>query len=204
MPFDLSNMPARVAALPRDRRGLPIPVIVMRDGLGEPHFTMNDTRTAARLFREGGCGICGQRLGAYKCFVGGPGSAFHPQGRYFDGPVHLDCAEFALHACPYLALAGSYAKRIGDRTLRPEAIPQGAVLIAEDRTSHAPQPAVFVLGSCKRFTLDSGGHFVPERPWAQVRFFRAGQEITGAEARQLAEADPTPAAPFSDLKWQDR
>jgi hypothetical protein len=31
MPFDLSNMPRRVQALPRDRRGLPIPAIVMRD-----------------------------------------------------------------------------------------------------------------------------------------------------------------------------
>lgn len=204
MPFDLSNMPARVAALPRDRRGLPIPVIVTRDGLGEPHFTMNDARTAERLAREGCCGICGDRLGAYKCFVGGPGSAFHPEGRYFDGPVHLECGVFALHACPYLALAGSYAKRIGSRTLRPEAIPDGAVLVAEDRTVHAPQPAVFVLGSCKRFGRDLMGHFVPERPWAQVRFFRAGLEITSAAARALTEADPTPAAPFSDLVWQDR
>ena len=204
MPFDLSNMPARIAALPRDRRGLPIPVIVMRDGLDEPHFTMNDTRAVARITREGRCGICGDRLGAYKCFVGGPGSAFHPDGRYFDGPVHLECGEFALRVCPYLALAGSYARRLGTRTLRPAAVPDDKVLIWEDRTVHAPQPAVFVLGSCKRFGRDRVGHFIPERPWAQVRFFRAGQEIDSAEARRLAAADPTPAAPFADLVWQDR
>lgn len=204
MPFDLSNMPPRVAVLPRDRRGLPIPAVVMRDGLGQPHFTMNDARIAERIAREGRCGICGERLGAFKCFVGGPGSAFHPEGRYFDGPVHMDCGEFALRVCPYLALAGSYAKRIGARTLRPEAIPAGAVLISEDPTSHPPQPAVFVMGSCKRFSRDHGGHFIPERPWAQVRFFRAGQEIDSAEARRLAAEDPTPAAPFADLVWQDR
>jgi len=199
---DLTNMPRRVAALPRDRRGLPIPAIVLRDGNGDPHFTMNDAHVAERLAREGGCGICGEQLGAFKCFVGGPGSAFHPEGRYFDGPVHLDCAEFALRVCPYLA--GSYVRRIGERTLRPESIPAGAVLIAEDPTVHAPQPAVFVLGSCKRFSRDVAGHFIPERPWAQVRFFCAGQEIGSARARRLAEADPTPAAPFAELRWQER
>jgi hypothetical protein len=151
--------------------------------------------------RERLCGICGQRLGAYLCFVGGPGSAFHPAGKYFDGPVHRDCAEFALRVCPYLAMAGSYARRIGARTLKPGAVPKGAVLIAHDPTIHAPQPAVFVMGSCKRFSLDERRRFVPERPWVEVRYFRAGQEITNAEARQLVQDDPTPAAPFSELDW---
>jgi hypothetical protein len=204
MPFDLSNMPARVAALPRDRRGLPIPAIVMRDGEGVPHFTMNDTRTALRLQREGRCSICSERLGALKCFVGGPGSAFHPQGRYFDGPVHRDCAIFALHACPYLAMAGQYARRISLESMKKKvAVPDGGVLIAEDPTVHAPQPPAFVLASCRRYHME-GPHYVPERPWAEVRFFRGGQEITSAEARALTEADPTPPCPFSELKWQDR
>lgn len=203
MPFDLSNMPARVAALPRDRRGLPIPAIVMRDGNGDPHFTMNDARTAMRLVREGRCGVCGDRLGAYKCFVGGPASAFHPEGRYFDGPVHQDCGEFALRVCPYLALL-SFARRIGTKTLRPGSVPEGAILVSEDRTVHAPQPAVFVLASCKRFKIDTRLRYIPERPWAEVRFFRAGQEIDAAEARQWAESDPDPAAPFAELNWQDR
>lgn len=201
MPFDLSNMPARIAALPRDRRGLPIPAIVMRDGVGDPHFTMNDLPTALRLAREGRCSICGERLGALKCFIGGPASAFHQAGRYFDGPVHLDCGRFALHACPYLALAGSYARRVDvEKLAQRVAVPEGRVLISQDPTVHAPQPAVFVMGSCKRFRMD-GPHYVPDRPWAEVRFFRAGREISRAEARTLAEADPTPAVPFSELSW---
>lgn len=204
MSFDLSNMPARIAALPRDRRGLPIPYIVMRDAEGVPHFTMNDTHRVVSAAHFGLCAICGDRLGALKCFVGGPGSAFHPAGRYFDGPMHQDCAVFALHACPYLALAGSYARRADVEKLAKRVATGGdRVLIAHDPTMHAPQPAVFVLGSCRRFHME-GPHYVPERPWAQVRFFRAGQEITSAEARALTEADPTPATPFSDLKWQDR
>jgi hypothetical protein len=202
MPLD-TPMPARIARLPRDRRGYPIPFIVTRDGNGDPHFTMNDTHKAATCAHFELCGICGERLGALKCFVGGPGSAFHPDGMFFDGPVHRDCGVYALQSCPYLALAGKYARRIGARTLRPGAVPEGTVLITHDPTVHAPQPAVFVLASCRRFRMQRK-HYVPERPWAEVRFFRAGQEITSAEARALAEADPTPAAPFSDLNWQDQ
>jgi hypothetical protein len=201
MPFDLSDMPARVAALPKDRRGLPIPAIVLVDGAGEPHFTMNDMAVVARFYREGRCSICGERLGALKCFVGGPASAFHPHGMYFDGPMHRDCAVFALHACPYLAMADRYARRVAVEKLAARiAVPEGRVLVHEDPTMHAPQPAVFVLGSCRRFRME-GKHYVPERPWAEVRFFRAGQEISNAEARALTEADPTPAAPFSELVW---
>jgi hypothetical protein len=192
-------VPARMQGLAKDRRGLPIPVIVLRDAQGAPHFTMNDQRAADRCAQLGLCAICGQTLGAHKCFVGGPGSAFHPQGRYFDGPMHRDCAIFALRTCPYLALP-SYARRVGTRTLRPESVGDGRVLVTEDPTSHAPQPAVFVLGSCKRYRRVQR-HYVPERPWVEVRYFQGGSEITAAAAKALAEADPTPAAPFSELAW---
>jgi hypothetical protein len=102
-------------------------------------------------------------------------------------------------------MAGSYARRASlEKVASRVAVPDGRVLISQDPTMHAPQPAVFVLGSCKRFSRDAAGHFVPKRPWAQVRFFRAGQEITSAEARQLAQDDPTAAAPFDTLVWQDR
>jgi hypothetical protein len=200
MRADLCDMPARIRALPRDRRGYPIPVTVMRDKMHLPHFTMNDALIVARCARDRLCGICGERLGVFACFVGGPGSAFHPAGRYFDGPMHRDCGAFALRTCPYLALAGTYARQIGGRTLRPDAVPDGRVLIAEDPTVHAPQPAVFVLGSCRRFHVE-GRHFVPDRPWIEVQFYRGGQEIGNGEARALAEADPTAAAPFSELIW---
>lgn len=204
MTFDLSNMPARIAALPRDRRGLPIPYVVMVDDADVPHFTMNDQHKVAAAAHFGLCAICGQRLGAYKCFVGGPGSAFHPVGRYFDGPVHQECGVFALHACPYLALSGSYARRVKlEKLAKRVTASAGKMLIAEDPTQHAPQPPVFVLGSCKAFRM-VGKHYEPVRPWAQVRFFRAGVEIGATEARALAEADPTPATPFSTLKWQDQ
>jgi hypothetical protein len=200
MRADPADMPPRISALPRDRRGLPIPVTVLRDDQGLPHFTINDSRMAARCYREGRCGICGETLGALKCFVGGPGSAFHPAGLYFDGPMHRDCAAYALGVCPYLAVAGGYTKSVGARTLRPGSL-GGRTLLTVDPTIHPDQPAVFVLGSCRRFSLTASGRFKPERPWAELRYFRAGQEIGKLEAQALAKADPTAAAPFTDLEW---
>jgi hypothetical protein len=199
MRFDLTDMPDRIRALPRDRRGYPIPAIVFRDAKGDPHFTMNDQAVADRFRVAGRCGICGGGLGRYRCFVGGPASAFHPMGRYFDGPVHEECGAFALRVCPYLALAGSYARRIGSRTLKPDALGEGT-LVTHDPTVHAPQPAVFVLASTTGYDWN-GQHFLPQRPWAKVRFFCDGEEVSNSTARALAEADETAAAPFRTLAW---
>jgi len=105
-------IPARMANLPKDRRGYPIPVIVARDRAGEPLFTVNDSRATARQRAAGTCGICGGEipLGEF-IFIGGPVSAFHPHGAYIDGPTHAECATYALMVCPYLA-APRYTGRL--------------------------------------------------------------------------------------------
>ena len=42
-------VPARMQQLPRDQRGYPVPVIVLRDNSGRPHFTMNDEAKRQRI-----------------------------------------------------------------------------------------------------------------------------------------------------------
>jgi len=42
--------------------------------------------------------------------IGGPLSAFHPQGVYIDTPVHYDCGKYALQVCPYSAVSLYSAK----------------------------------------------------------------------------------------------
>jgi len=203
MKFDPSTIPPRMQHLPRDRRGLPIPVIVLRDKNGDPHFTINVQAVAMNAFKHGLCSICGGKLGTHKWFVGGPGAAFHPKGRYIDGPLHQECGLFALKTCPYLALAGTYSKRIDAKTLKPGARPEGMVF--HDPTMHPPQPAVFVFADTTGYEImPRTGHLTPARPWTAVRFFRGGEEITSDEAREIVANDPTAVVPIEELNWQAR
>lgn len=107
-------IPPRMQGLERDRRGFPVPFIVARTKDGEPVFTVNDERLTAQAIEESRCAICGGELEYGDLWwVGGPLSAFHPNGRYIDGPMHEECSTYALQVCPHLA-APKYTKRIDD------------------------------------------------------------------------------------------
>lgn len=98
-------IPARMAHLPLDRRGYPVPEMIQRAADGTPLFTVNDNEVTRHQLANNLCGICGGHIevGEYH-FAGGPVSAFHPHGSYFDGPMHGECASYAMQVCPYLAL----------------------------------------------------------------------------------------------------
>src|SRR5262245_2939618 len=97
-------MPPRIAALPRDHRGYPVPYIVLYDEQGKPAFTANDAEKVWQAVRDKLCHICGQALDSYSWFVGGPGSAYlnGDNAAYTDGPMHEDCMQFAMRVCPHL------------------------------------------------------------------------------------------------------
>lgn len=96
-------IPARIAKLDRDKRGYPVPVIVSRDHQGAPHFAVNDVEAMAELDKADGCSICGMKLTRGRWLVGGCMSAFAARGWFADGPLHHECATYALKVCPYLA-----------------------------------------------------------------------------------------------------
>ncbi len=100
---DLSAIPAppRIARLPKDERGYPIPAWALTDAHGRPDFNVLDMARWVRLAQFRFCGICGEALGRHLAFVGGPKSVAN---RVFkDLPMHHDCAAYALRACPFLA-----------------------------------------------------------------------------------------------------
>ena len=57
------QIPKKMKALAKDRRGYPIPFIVMRDTDGYPHFTINNSSLQRRCLKEKRCPICGSKLG---------------------------------------------------------------------------------------------------------------------------------------------
>jgi hypothetical protein len=179
-------IPERMAALDRDRRGYPIPYVVQRDKLGQPHFTVNDSFKVERAAALDLCGICGQKLMRGRWFVGGPGSAFHEHGAYIDGPLHRECCAYALKVCPYLA-APNYAGRIDGKTLKPGLLPAGVVALL-DPTMDPSRPAVFVAIHCTGQKRVDNGYFKPRRPYLAAQVWRQGEILADLTRDEILDS----------------
>lgn len=105
-------MPPRLAARPTDARGFVIPYTVHVAPDGAPDFRKIDVRAWWEAVQERKCGLCGQRLDGVALFVGGPVAARTRD--FIDAPMHPECADYALHVCPYMALPhGVYFEHFG-------------------------------------------------------------------------------------------
>lgn len=122
----LPQIPTRIARLPIDDRGYPVPWFVawMKDGNAVPprtegavpDFRVMDPGKRERAVLNSLCWICGGVLGVYKTFVIGPMCAVN---RVTSEPgAHTECAIFSALACPFLSMPK--AKR------REHGIPEGA------------------------------------------------------------------------------
>jgi hypothetical protein len=180
-------IPARIARLPRDKRGYPIPWNVLTAEDGTAFFTVNDDRKSWRALREGLCPICGERLGKWLWLAGGPRSAFDEKGMYLDLPMHRECVEYALATCPYLA-APHYSGRID--VVNPELLPSEAKLML-DETMLPQRPEVFVAVCCCKLEICDRGPFAPYlKPVAPTdwTYWRCGRQIGEAEALPFLRA----------------
>ena len=176
------EMPPRIAQLPRDRRGYPIPWNVFRGVEDFPIFTINDQSKHLEAIRRELCPICGVRLGSWKWFVGGIRSAFDPHGAYYDLPGHCDCEQYALAVCPYLS-APKYLGRID--VPDPSKVPADVPLV--DITMLPDRPEVFVAVASDKMEivglLDSlTPIIVPQKPHLAYQFWRHGQQLLAVEA----------------------
>lgn len=176
-------IPTRMKHLPKDGRGYPIPTNVFRDKAGAAHFAINDEKCRMRQAIQDRCPICDGKLFKGRWFVGGPLSAFHPNGSYFDLPLHHECATYALQVCPYLAMR-NYVKRVDTRTLDPERVDERQIFI--DPTMIAQKPKLFVCAMTVGQTFVKE-HVRPLRPWHRIEYWRDGVEIDAAEGERIAQ-----------------
>jgi hypothetical protein len=169
-------IPTLMKRLPLDHRGYPIPFVVQRDDKGLPLFVANNSVAVWKCIKQRLCAICGTRLASRWWFVGGPGSAFHPNGMYFDSGMHGECMRYALQVCPYLATPAR--SRINDNTLaKLETRISDALLV--DRTHDPKRPPLFVAVMCSGQSLEPNDmetpYLRPLRPYQDVEFWRDGQ-----------------------------
>ncbi len=93
--------PPQIAALPTDPRGYPVFFTIQPPAGAALDFRVLNLTNHRRCAKERLCGICGQRLGYWLWFIGGPMCL---QNRVFgDAPMHRECAEYALDVCPFLS-----------------------------------------------------------------------------------------------------
>lgn len=172
-------MPERIARLERDKRGYPIPWNVLRGVDGVPIFTVNNDQRHWQAIRQELCPICGERLGRWRWWAGGPRAAFHEHGWYLDLPGHRECIRFALETCPYLA-APSYIPNRIDVPDPAKLLPQQRIMI--DQSMDHNRPPLFVAVCADRAELQENGPLMlpytrPLRPVAQYEFWLHGKQI---------------------------
>lgn len=104
-------LPAKMQALPVDRRGYPIPAFVEHLPDGGRDFRIMSMAHMVRCVKHGMCWVCGGQLGAIKCFPIGPMCAVNRISA--EPPSHYECGFFSAMACPFLTLPKAVRREAG-------------------------------------------------------------------------------------------
>lgn len=169
---ELTPMPHRIASLPIDERGYPIPFFVDYVD-GKPEFRAMDRAKWQQSAFEDRCWVCGQKRGSFKSFVLGPMCTISRSTA--EPPCHLDCAEWSAINCPFLA--------------RPHMVRRDHDALAQQLKGNAPgimidrNPGVTAVWTTKTFTIwrAPNGPMITVGPPEAVRWFAGGRVATRAE-----------------------
>ena len=97
----MPEIPARMKKFPLWKNRFPIFYTVMTMEDGTPNFRVVSRKRQVEASEKNLCHLCGERLEGVVYFIGSKEDlAEHYSG---DGPMHLDCAEYAAKACPWLS-----------------------------------------------------------------------------------------------------
>lgn len=169
-------LPARMARLPRDRHGRPVPwFVAWVDGV--PDFRVIGAGKLADAHRFGLCWVCGLPTGAYKAAVIGPMCAVNRVSS--EPPSHRACAVWSarnwpLHGVTFDAPPHHRPTRGRHRPggHRVEAQPGVALVFVTRRVTRVPAP---------------GGHLFNLGDPVEVLWFAQGRPATRSEV--LASID---------------
>jgi len=182
-------IPERMRHLPVDRRGYPVPVIVVWNE-GKPEFSVNDMDITARMIDEDRCSICGGKLFRGRWLVGGGMSALGINGKFADAPAHDECTHYALKVCPYLA-APNWRTPIG-KAKAAQANMVAFALADQVNVADTNRPEAFVAVMASKIDIEMRGFGVifcrPREGHVQrVEVWRNGQQLAGDDLAEFRE-----------------
>jgi hypothetical protein len=161
------DVPVRLAGRPRDRRGYVIPFVTHIDAAGEAQFKIMDDAKSKRCLEHRLCALCGSPLGRHIFFIGGDLCVVN--GIFYDPPMHRDCAEYAMRACPHIRHAKGKLGRV------PEPVEVGTPVLVVGAARAATR---FALMHGERYTFQRAGAMMVIRavlPWLEVVWYEDGK-----------------------------
>lgn len=170
---DTVPMPPRIANLPRNAVGYPIPWFVAELDDGTRDFRIADQERHINALRFRLCWICGQNTGANVAFTIGPMCAVNRISS--EPPAHRDCAIYSARVCPFLANPGMRR--------RPQHVDR-TIPAAGDPILRNPGVAlVWVTRSYKTFRpqLGNSGYLCEIGDPTETLWFAQGREATREE-----------------------
>lgn len=142
-------IPAFLSHLKVLPNGYPLPFFVAIVD-GKPDFRLLDAKKQALCCTSKICGICGKKLfkGAYY-FISGPEG--YANRIASDPPMHRQCAEYSLEACPHLHLQKAHRRENGIERLKEQQMehiadkPATILLVKADKCELIPHPSSSTL-----------------------------------------------------------
>lgn len=106
----LPPLTGKLAHLPIDERGYPVPYFVAWVD-GKPDHRIADPVKQVICIKQRRCWICGEPLGRYLAFLIGPMCCINRISS--EPPAHRDCAVYAATACPFLTRPRMHRREAG-------------------------------------------------------------------------------------------
>lgn len=171
MTINIDTLPLRIAALPRDSRGIPIPwFVAWVDGV--PEFRAADGDKFVRAVRERRCWVCGEQLGRWLAFILGPMCVITRTTS--EPPMHRDCAEWSLRYCPFLVEPRAVRR---ENALPPEVEKPGGIPILRN----PGVAALWITRSFEVFNAGGGKPLLTVGDAEHVSWWREARAATRAE-----------------------
>lgn len=174
---NLQPLPDKMAHLPIDRRGYPVPWFVAMVN-GEPEFRLADPEKYIRAVKEKLCWVCGGQLGRYMVFVIGPMCGINRTTS--EPPCHRECALYSVQNCPFLTKPNMVRR---ENDLPPESGDPGGHMIKRN-------PGVSLVWTTESYSLFNDGHGMPlieVGPPHHTEWFALGKPATRDQVVEAVE-----------------
>lgn len=172
----------RIAKLPVDERGYPVPFFVAWIN-GKPEFRIADSDKMKAAFIRKLCWVCGEPLRGEKTFAIGPMCVVNRVSS--EPPSHYECAEWSVKACPFLNRPNM--KRRTEEAFEPlrEASTTPGVMIERNPGASC----LWTTLSYERFDdgMGKGGKLVRVGPLIRLSWWAEGRQAKRSEVVESME-----------------